>query len=411
MTDKQTRRAFLERSAAAGLAVDRARAASANDRITGALIGCGGRGSYITKLAAALPDFTVAAVCDVNQANLERAQTAFSGAQGYAEYRRVLERKDIDAVIVATPTHWHAAITAAACEAGKDVYIEKPLGISIEECQKAVAAVRRYKRVVQVGLQQRSSFQFQEARRLIQSGYIGKVMHAMVVHPGGYTSPGVPPSDPPPGLDWNAWQGPAPRHPYSRSRHRNWQAYFEYGGGITLTDWAVHLFDIVAWCMNAKGPRTAAVASTNVLRPADELVPDSISAVFQYDNFVMNFTNWSVEHGEFDFYGNYFWGSRGVLFVNRTKFYVKPSYYGYGRPKTEPPIRPAQLPDDEDYVHGNVKAITAHIRNFLDCIKSRQDPICPIEGGFYATLPSLLALRSIQSGKTIAWDGQATRPA
>jgi predicted dehydrogenase len=385
----------------------------ANDRIRLGVLGSGGRGRHVMRVFLTHPDCVVAAVCDVYKPNLQQAVADAGGtAEAYGDYRRVLDRQDIDAVLIAAPDHWHGPMTVAACQAGKDVYVEKPLSNSLEDGLKMVEAARQHRRVVQVGLQQRSWPHFQQAAKLVEDGLLGPVTHAAALFPGGYTRPPEPAQTPPPDLDWDSFQGPAPRHPYVPSRQKSWRSFYDYGGGL-ITDWGVHLIDVVHWCLKDDNPRTAAAAAqqARLTQPDPEQAPDTFSLVWKYDRFVLTFANWAIPHPELNPSGTYFFGERGVMLVNRSGCAVRP-LRARGRPGSpQPPLpfEPILLKSPPE--GGPMDPPTrAHIRSFLDAVKSRQRPNCDVEVGFRSTLPTLMALLAVRTGKTIAWDGRQAQP-
>jgi predicted dehydrogenase len=371
-----------------------------------------------------------AAACEVDQTRLKQAAAAIGGkVDTYTDYRRILERKDIDAVILATPDHWHAPMLIAACEAGKDVYVEKPASNAIEPAWRMVDASKKYNRVVQVGCQQRSWQHFQECAKKIHDGYIGGINHCILLFEGGGGGSSTPSTSqkPPEGLDWEAWQGPAERHAYSADRHRGWRSYYDYGGG-TVTDWGVHLSDAMIWYMRAdrKAPILTSASAQYFFRqpPNLAMAPDTYSVTWKYDNFVGTFTNTTMPSQDpeilrSDAYGNYFHGQNGVLLVNRYGYVVMP------RPRTRAPqpagsvspaaqaIRAERIIDPDGLSEGPdskfAQATIVHARNFLDCVKSRQQCVCDMEMGFYSSLPCLLAVMSIRQGRTFTWDGSAAK--
>jgi predicted dehydrogenase len=369
--------------------------------------------------------FRIAALCDVYKPNLDEAATIASGkVDTYGDYRRVLDRKDIDVVVIATPDHWHCPMVIEACEAGKDIYLEKPVSNDIDMCLKAVAAARKYNRVVQVGLMQRSSAPFMEAYKAFKSGILGKVRHVVVINPGGSPPRGgrgaagrgepgggqttVEASAPPPGLDWEMFQGPAPRRPYSPMRQRNWRSYWEYGCG-PLSDWGVHLLDIAHWYLGVTEPsRTAAAVYGWFNRPQDERVPDTTDVSWQYPNFVANYSSRS------DVLGTYLWGDEGVLFVNRYGYSVRPVTGTRGGAAGKPPFEEKKVALHDEPPNGQASFESdagRHILNFLACIKSRQRPVCDIETGAFSTIPTLMGGLSIRNGgKTIVWNGHGAEP-
>jgi predicted dehydrogenase len=414
------RRSFV--TSALGVAASSS-APAASDQVVVGYIGTGGRAQrHLIPSFKLYDNVRIAALCDVYKPNLDLAVTlAGDKVDTYGDYRRVLDRKDIDAVVIATPDHWHCPMVIEACQAGKDVYVEKPLSNEIDGCLKAVAAARKYNRVVQVGLQQRSSAPFLEAHTILQSGIIGKVRHVVVVNPGGSARPGgasaagrggrrpdTEASAPPPDLDWEMFQGPAPRRPYSRQRQQNWRNYWEYGCG-GLSDWGVHLLDIAHWYLGVSAPsRSAAAVYGWFNRPQDDRVPDTIDVSWQYPNFVANYSSRS------DVIGTYLWGDDGILFVNRYGYSVRPVTTNWRGTGGKPPfdeknvaLRDEFPPSKTTFESDEAK----HIRNFLDCVKSRQRPVADIEAGAFSTIPTLMGGMSIRNGgKTVAWNGHGATP-
>ncbi|HJN18884.1 MAG TPA: Gfo/Idh/MocA family oxidoreductase, partial [Armatimonadota bacterium] len=227
---------------------------AANDRIALGFIGIGGMGNGHLGGFLGNRRTEVLAVCDVDAGHREAAANRVGdGCAQYADHRELLDRDDIDAVVIATPDHWHTLTSIHACQAGKDVYCEKPLTLTIEECWKLTAAVRRYGRVFQTGSQQRSSREFQQAVSLVRAGRIGKVHTVKVGIGTGPTSGYEPNTAPPDGLDWDMWLGPAPKVPYTRQRcHGNFRWFWDYSGG-KMTDWGHHHNDIAQWGLNMDG--------------------------------------------------------------------------------------------------------------------------------------------------------------
>ncbi len=402
-----SRRSFL---AASGVSAAMSGSAiGAADRVRMAVIGSGTRGSYMSGVLAGNADCEFVAVCDVYKPNRERTAAKLPGTpEMYVDYRRVLERKDIDAVLIATPDHWHGPMLIEACQAGKDAYCEKPLTNSIEMGWKMIDAVRRHRRVVQVGLQQRSWAHFQECAKLVQSGMFGKIYHAGLAWEGNYTRPAQQPENPPEDLDWELFQGPAERRPYTRARQRGWRAFYDYAGGL-LTDQGVHVADVALWYLSAREPRTVSGSGqyVNVECPARDQLPDSFIVSWQYDNFVMSFTNAHMPHPEYPIQGNYFYGPLGALHVNRVGYTYKPIPRRGPDGKPEPP---AFEPVNVGFRYVGGPSDQAHARNFLDCVKSREQPITGVETGFYSTLPTLLGVLALRYERMYQWNGKEAKP-
>jgi predicted dehydrogenase len=396
---------------ASGLTASLSRsAAGANDRIQMGLIGGGVRGSYMQEVLAANPDCVFVAVCDVYKPTRDKVAAKMGGnAATYVDYRKLLERKDIDAVFIATPDHWHGPMLIEACAAGKDAYCEKPLTNDIEMGWQMIDAVRKNNRIVQIGLQQRHWKQFVECAEMVQGGKFGQIYHAGLHWDGAYTRRPEQPQDPPEDLDWNLFQGPAERRRYTPGRQRSWRSYYDYAGGI-LTDQGVHVADVARWYMNAVAPLTVSGSGQYVAVecPDKDQLPDAVVVSWQYDKFVMSFNNRSMPNPDYQDQGNFFIGARGALHVNRFGYNMRPA------PPRRIPGRQPPPPafEAESVARPNLgsDADKAHARDFLDCVKSRQKPSTDVETGFYSTLPLLMGVMAIRYGKMYAWDGKTARP-
>jgi predicted dehydrogenase len=398
----------------------------ANSRIRVALIGAGNRGNSVMQSWLKHDDSSFAAICDVAKDRLDNTASKLGSAghkvDSYEDYRRILERKDIDAVLIATPDHWHSPMTIEACAAGKDVYCEKPVSNRIEPAVQMLDAARKYNRVVQIGLQQRSWPYFQEAAKLVLEGAIGGSNHVVMAPPGGpgAMQPVPQPTDPPPTLNWEMFQGPAARKQFVQQR-LNWRGWYDYGGG-NISDWGVHLVDVMHWYlkMDEKTPQVVSAVAQYVRIPRDtERVPDTYVVTMQYDNLVATLSNAALFGPANEaWWGNYFHGDRGLLLINREGYEVRPrmSAAGGGRGAAgAPPVPPAPLTQSVKVGFGggtpnSVDPTAAHVRNFLDCVRSRQRPVADIAIGFNSTLPTLLAIESIRAGgKAMTWDAAARR--
>lgn len=443
-----TRRKFfdLAASAAGVAAASRVGAAQgprgANDKVRIGLIGSGSRGRSVAALfVRTQPDVQYVANCDAYASRLEQGNQQLTGLQkdvkldGYEDYRRILDRKDVDAVHIATPDHWHCQMVIDAISAGKDIFVEKPLSNTIERAVEALAAYKKGNRVVQFGTQQRSGAHFQEAAKIVQEGQLGKITHAVIQFPGnGYGTPPEPEAPVPEGLNWELFQGPAPRRPFKAGRLR-WRGWWDYGGGL-ITDWGVHLTDVALWYLNSQraGPLlTSGTAQyVNFVNPDRDQSPDAFSVSWQYPNFVMTFTNAVVQDWEFGRQGNYFYGPGGSLLIHRAGYEVRPAGGGQGggrgrggagasapgaqgapaaqaAPTPPPAIQPRRVPWREGDGSDSSSATVAHGRNFLDCVKSRNAPVSDLEIGFYASLPCLLAVKAVREGRSFRWDDAAKK--
>ena len=257
----------------------------ANDRIRIGQIGLGGRGKYEYEVCMQNPGCEIVAVADVYQPLVDLAVRRLGNkVSGYTDFRRILDRKDVDAVFISTPDHWHAIPSIMACQAGKDVYCEKPLSHTIEEGRRMVNAARKYNRVFQTGSQQRSAPHYRKIVELIHSGYIGKVAmvecwNMMNEYPEGQGNP--PDSDPPSGLDWDMFLGPAPKRPYNRNRFiYTYRQFWDYAGSM-MADWGAHHMDIVHWAMGVDAPKSAAAIGGKFVMQDDRETPDTFAGEFE----------------------------------------------------------------------------------------------------------------------------------
>ncbi|HEV2350712.1 MAG TPA: Gfo/Idh/MocA family oxidoreductase [Terriglobia bacterium] len=380
------------------------RVLGANDRVVIGLIGSGRQGTGDMR-AFIRHGCEVAAVCDVYQPNLDKGlQAAGGAAKGVKDFRQVLDNKDIDAVIIGTPDHWHPLPMVEACKAGKDVYVEKPISVAVDEGKMMVEAARKYKRVVQVGTWQRSNLHFQKAVEVVQSGVLGKIGFAKTWnysnnYPEGIGDPAD--SDPPAGLDWDFWLGPAPMVHFNQNRFgvapNRWSTFryfYDYANGW-LGDWCIHLLDIVHWAMKVDGP-TAIIASGSKFYLKDNSdTPDILQVTYEYPEFICTYENRLLnqnsmyDHG----YGIEFHGTDGTMFVDRRGFKVFPEKKYLGKV--------AGLSMQMDEVDDG---LANHVANFLECMKTRNRPASDIEIGHRTSSACLLANVALRSKERIEWD-------
>jgi len=349
-------------------------------------IGLGGQGN--SNLNGLMKN--AVAVCDVDKKHLESTKAKVEKANNrpcaaYGDYRKLLEDKSIDAVLIATPDHWHALATIHACEAGKDVYCEKPLSLTIAEGQAMVKAARRYQRVVQTGSQQRSDPKFRLACELVRSGRLGKIKTVRVgIAKVNFAGPPVPDGEPPEELDYDFWLGPAPKRPYNKLRvHYNFRFFWDYSGG-QMTNWGAHHLDIMQWGlgMDESGP-VSAEAKARFHKDKWYEVPEWCEITYQYANGV------TVICGPENKMGARFEGEKGTIYVNR------------GNLESTPEDLIEQPLTDKD-VHLTVSK--NHHQNWLECIKSRKRTICDVEIGHRSATVCHLGNIAIRTGRKINWD-------
>lgn len=435
-----SRRTFLRTSAAAVAAGTARSVLGANEKIQMAIIGAGNRGGRVFDSLVRHEDCRFLAVGEVNKAKLDTWMTPARQTfklDTVGDYRRILDRKDIDAVLIATPDHWHSQIMIDAVAAGKDVYVEKPASNSIPRVNAMLDAYNKGKQIVQLGTHQRSWDHFIEAKKIIDGGTLGVISHVVIVQPGSYSRPKEAEQAVPAGLDWEMWQGPAPRKPFKPSR-LGFRAWYDYGSGM-IGDWGAHHVDVGLWFMNADGKApsvTMANGARFMVPDADsEQVPDTFAISWKFDNFMMTFSNAEVfRTDEIENWGVFFIGGRGSLQINRQGWAVRPvathviNKVGPPPPPTAGGVTlgasaaaiapgaprggrgPAPI-DAQMYINprGGVEEdypLHVHTRNFLDCVKSRKKPVAPMEIGYSSALPCLIALEALQLGKPLGWDAQ-----
>jgi predicted dehydrogenase len=413
------------RSWAVSGAPSQASVQGANNRIRVAILGTGSRGNQVMQSWLQFDDSVFVAICDVRRDRLDNTSAKLASAghkvDAYEDYRRILERKDVDAVLIATPDHWHGPMTVDACAAGKDVFCEKPVSNEIEPALEMIDAARRHKRIVQIGLQQRAWAHFQEAATVVQSGTIGTSNHVVMTPPGGggggQQQAPPQPTEPPETLNWEMFQGPAPRRPFVEQR-LSWRGWYDYGGG-NITDWGVHVVDVMNWYMrmDERTPEVVQAAAQYVRTPHNpERVPDTYVVTMRYPNLVATLSNAALfgPSGE-QWWGNYFYGDRALLLVNRQGYEVRPRPVGgggrgggAGAQAPQPTVQPVTVGFGVTQIAGD--ATGALVRDFLDCMRSRRKPLVDIDIGFNSTLPTLLAIESIKAGgRAFTWDAQARR--
>ena len=415
------RREFLKAAGAAlTTSIFTGNVRGANDRIRVAFIGPGRMGQDSMSTALKLPNVEVPVVCDVYQPNLEKA-IALSGrgadgkpdarpkAKGVTDFREVLADKSIDAVNISTPDHWHAYMTVEACKNGKDVYVEKPICVAIDEGRKMVQAARKYDRVVQVGTWQRSGDHFQKAAEIVTSGKLGKVTFVRTWNYGRQAQQGIgnpPDSDPPAGLNWDMWLGPAPMRPFNSNRFgvhpkefSRFRWFWDYAGGM-MTDWGIHLLDIVQMAFNETEPTAITGLGGKFYLQDDRETPDTLQVTYEYPNgMIATYENRECNaqsmfnHG----YGILFHGTEGTLFVDRAGYELVPE---------KDSKLAASLNQAEEEKRGN-DALLDHWRNFLDCIKTRKRPASDIEIGHHSTTTAILGNMAYRSKLRLDWDSQA----
>jgi predicted dehydrogenase len=367
-------------------------------------------GTGVWRNFLAQPDVSPVAVCDVYHPFRERAaEAAKEKVAQYRDFRLMLDRSDIDAVIVATPDHWHALLTIMACKAGKDVYVEKPLSHTLAEGRVIVDTARRYQRVVQVGAQQRSGAHYAQAVDLIRAGTLGAV-HSVSANWTRNMIPGFKPRELASGLtsalNWDLWLGPAPLVPFDPMRFvYNWRWYWDYSGG-QMTNWGAHSLDIVRWALGAKAPAAVtAMGGRYELKDGGE-TPDVQQAIYAFRDCLVTWSASEISGFEQIRYPEgdprakpllEFHGTKGSMVLTRRGFWITPQIWtGDGEDRKSPAMQPLSV------------AATGfpHARNFLDCVKSRKRPIADVEEGHLTAAMCHLGNISMRLGRTLRWDAE-----
>ncbi len=403
------RRDFLKTAGAAGLTANifAGRVRGANDRVAVAFIGVGAMGSGNLGYAMKVPEAQPVAVCDVYQPHLERAQAqARRGGvevKAVKDFREILADKSIDAVCISTPDHWHAYMAVEACKAGKDVYVEKPACVYVDEGPKMVEAARKYKRIVQAGTMQRSGGYFQKAAEIVKSGELGDITfchtwQAGLTKPEGWGNP--PNEEPPAGLDWDLWLGPAPKVPFNLNRWgvapKRWSTFryfWDYAGGA-MTDWGVHLIDPIHQCFGEPMPLSISTQGAKFYVKDNTETPDTMLATFHYPQFLASYESRTCNPMQMfgQGYGSSVHGTKASMVFNRGGCWVIPNE-GSG-------VTAVAYEKDREMGEMNVP----HWKNFLACIKSREKPTSEIETCVRSTASCLLANLSMRFKTWLDWD-------
>lgn len=402
------RREFLEAAGVLGASLlsgaltETARGFQANDTLRIGLIGCGGRCRHLVKSFPGLPNVKITAVCDIWDTNLhEGSKLADPKAYATKHYEELLARKDVDAVLIGSPDHWHVPLTVAACKAGKDVYVEKPLTHDLSEGRAVIDAQNETKRIVQVGTQQRSMTHILEAYKLLKSGAIGNVhkVHCTWNRNAARAQRFKDATDPKT-VDWKMFLGNAKDQPYDYYRFRQWRWFWDFGGGI-FTDLMVHWIDVVHWFLDLNHPTTAASAGDFYSAKDVWETPDTVQTLLRYPEknvqvyfegtFSNNRNGAMVE----------FMGTEGTLYVDRGRYAVIPDRGKPGKPQevilgTKPDYPGADFYDKPD---GEL----LHLANWVEAVRKRQKPACPAEAGVSAASAAHMANQSLRTGQVAVW--------
>ena len=385
----------------------------ANDRLNVGVIGCNGMGWANTKSILKNQNVDLIAICDVDEGVIEKRKAEMATINStkietYKDYRKLLENKDVDVVIIGTPDHWHCRIMVDSCEAGKQVYVEKPIANTIEECQIMNKTAIRYNSIVQVGQWQRSGPHYRQAIDLVQSGKLGNIRLVKVWAYQGWMKPLpiLPDADAPIGVDYKFWLGPAPLRPFNKNRfHFNFRWFWDYAGGL-MTDWGVHEIDIALYAMQAKAPKSVVASGGKLAYPDDASeTPDTLQALYEYDNFNMLWEHATgIDNGPYNRReGIAFIGNNGTLVVNRDGFEVMDEkeakgYSSSGESKIGL-IQSVKRPEGINY-------LDLHTQNFVKAVRENNPSLLntPIQSGSIAAINAQMGNIAYKTGEKLHWD-------
>jgi predicted dehydrogenase len=368
--------------------------AAASERVRVAVIGLRNRGTDLVRLFAANTWAQVAAVCDVDDAMFVKPVEAVQKITNTApatekDFRRLLDDKTIDAVAIATPDHWHAMLAVLACQAGKDVYVEKPASHNVVEGRRMVEAARKYNRIVQLGTQRRSTSYVQEAIEHVRSGALGKVAMARVwPHQKRISIGHGQPAPVPAGIDYAMWQGPAPDRPYHANHmHYNWHWFWNWGTG-ELGNNGIHGVDVARWGLGVDAPIAVSSGGGKYVFDDDQETPDTQTTTWEFPGACIAYEHriWSNHGTEGELFGIAFYGEKGTLIIGEKGWRVEQGDGAHGKASADGQAR--------------------HAQNFLDCVKSRQKPNADIETGHLSTRLCHLGNIAFRIGKKLTFDAE-----
>jgi predicted dehydrogenase len=391
-----------------------ARIVGANDRINVGMIGLGGMGTAHLRAFVSQSeedgDIQIMAVCDIYTVRKERAReiAKLTEKDVHHDYRDLLTRKDIDAVLIAVPDHWHGQIALDALTAGKDVYLEKPMTHTIDEARRVVEATRKHKRILQVGVHGMSSVGAQKARELIEGGEIGELLWAQATSARNSTTGEwnwrIDPEGTPENIDWKRWLGSAPNRPFSAERYFRFRKYWDYSGGIA-TDLFYHSLTPIVYAMGAEFPISVS-ACGGIYVQKDREVPDTYATAIEYPNFYIDLSGTMANAAANRQHRTAIYGHKGTIIFERGQIHVLPEQLGRGISrllKPEPKIYELPTVGKQRISH------TPHTDNFFSCVRSRKDPNMPAELGYRVMVAINLGVQAYREGRSKLYDPKTQR--
>ncbi|MCS7023875.1 MAG: Gfo/Idh/MocA family oxidoreductase [Bryobacteraceae bacterium] len=401
-----------------------ARILGANDRVQLGYIGVGNRGTQVHEAFLEHGDQITVALCDLRDDYMEHnAKLSRGSPKLYREYRKLLEDNQVQAVVIATPDHWHALQFIDACQAGKDVYVEKPLSLTVQEGRRMVDVAQETKRVTQVGIHRRSAKFLQEAVEVVRSGLLGPVTvckgwHLQNEWPKGIGNP--PDEKPVSEAEWDQWLGPAPKVPYNKNRtYYRFRWFYDYSGG-QLTNFGVHYMDMLRWAIGKDAPTAVTAMGGKYAIQDNREIPDTLEALWEFEGGpLMVFSQYNANSAPGNLQGAEMEirGTKGTMYIHSNRWEVIPERYT----DLEVPVRsPLNRDAERSYrpsmrtsiepLSGKGSASTAfHTRNFLDCVKSRARTNCDVLEGHRSTAATLIAKIALRLRAYLEWDSKAER--
>lgn len=382
----------------------------ANEKIRTGHIGVGGMGTANLRFVLERDDIQPIAVCDIWAPHKDRGADMvaqkWDAPSKHHDFREIIDHKDVDAVVIVTPDHWHAIPSIAACDAGKDVWCEKPVATTIEEGRRMVEAARRNDTVFQAGTMQRSSENFQEAVQLVKEGYLGEVSHVECYIHDGEPKEGIGQgtNEKPEGCDWEMHLGWTPHVPFNSNRWLyNFRWFLEYSGG-KMTDWGAHLVDIAVWAMGEdKAPKNVCATGGKYILTDNRTTPDTLDVSWEFDDYILRFSNRVYNNYVPEGYANHgilFHGTNASMLVSRSGYKVFPQFERKGGKPNPDAAEAVEKPGTGQAMHH------AHWQNFADCVRSRKRPISDVEVCHTTTTVCHMGTCSLVAGAKLHWDAE-----
>lgn len=405
MKHKLNRRSFVKAGAVLAAGAVSPRAHGANERVRLGFIGVGNRGGQLITAARHHADMEIAGVCDVYAPHREKWAAELK-CPAYADWRNLLEAKDVDAVVIATPDHWHALMTIAACRAGKDVYCEKPMSYTIREGRRMVEVARETKRVVQIGTQRRSSPMYKQLGKQVRAGRIGTVTVSRAYRISNMSPNGIgiaPDSPAPDNLDWDMWLGPRPERPFNENiapyKFRWWKEYSSQTG-----NWGVHYFDLLRWLIGETAPVSVSAHGGVFAVKDSRTIPDTMESIYEFPSgHLMLFGQYEASgNGAFPYGECELRGTEGTVYAGARGYRILQESGGQFQD-------PAPRGENVEVKVDEGDVTVQHMRNFLDCIKSRNKPNADVEEGHRSTTIAHLGNIALWTRSRIEWDPDAER--